>query len=78
MNEALNFLTWQFIGDSEWIFGKMVRGIVRDTVAEVYHDEEQGGWVWFTTQIKGKSTRGVAGSLHLAINDAERALEKLI
>ena len=40
---------WQLIGDNEWIFGKKVRGFVRDCVIHVYFDEEadlEGAWKW--------------------------------
>ena len=48
---TLDDKVWQLTGEDQWIFGVMVRGVVRKPVAEIYYDEHQydpvGDWVWF-------------------------------
>jgi hypothetical protein len=63
-------LTWQHVGDDSWLFGRMVRGLVRDPVAEAYYDEDHG-WVWF---LHGCQTRGLSSSLQQAIKSVEEIL----
>ena len=68
---------WQRTSGDEWIFGPMVRGIVREIVAEVYFNEKddsrEGGWIWLTLHGP-KMVRGNAPSLQHAAAFVEEAL----
>jgi len=71
----LNGLEWYRTSGDNWVFGPMVRGIIRDIKAEVYFDEEQlngkhGGWVWMV-RTKPDWTRGFAVSLIFAVEECE-------
>ena len=67
-------MEWQCIGDSNWVFGEKVRGIVRKSVAEVYYEEKsancQGAWLWFLVEI---DANGSSATLREAIVAAEKA-----
>lgn len=76
---------WQHLGDNDWVFGKKVRGIVRESMAEVYfndegHQDKYFGWVWFIRPNAGGTTvdRGVSHSLRSAVETAEIVLEKIL
>jgi hypothetical protein len=69
-------LTWQCVGDDEWEFGQVVRGMIREPLGEVYFDEEKDpGWVWFTLlPHPAESPRGRAYSRQQAAREVEQAL----
>lgn len=73
-------LVWQLHDLNEWVFGKMVRGVVRRPYfAEIYYDEDKNpSWAWFTT-MPGlhKLPRGFENCLDDAITAAEQALREL-
>lgn len=69
-------LTWQFQGDDQWVFGHVVRGLVRrPLMGDIYFDEERddprGGWIWiaYTEPIQ----RGLAYNLEFAAWKVEHA-----
>lgn len=72
----LDGLTWQCRGNDEWIFGEMVRGIVRKPVGEIYLDEEQKQpWVWFLRWLEeGKvAARGRSNTFQWAVDEVEKS-----
>jgi hypothetical protein len=80
-------LEWQQNGTDTWIFGTMVRGIVRDVVAEIYCDDSEKDckWVWFMVpplylcnKPPAHSLRGASSSFYLAIEEAEEAVRGLL
>lgn len=68
--------TWQFQGDDTWVFGELVRGLVRPVEADIYFDEEsdsrKGGWIWIVYCNRPK--RGRAITLETAALLAEAAM----
>jgi hypothetical protein len=68
---------WQLQGQDEWVFGIPVRGLIRTKIAEIYFDEEQGGWIWFVRGAPAYDSiteRGKAPTLSMAVELAEKAL----
>lgn len=63
-------MTWQHQGDNDWVFGPMVRGVVRKPVAEVYFND--GLWVWFLSA--DRTERGKELNFAWAVEAAEKAL----
>jgi len=71
-------LEWQHLGNNDWVLGKKVKGIVRESMAEVYFNEpvnDSYGWVWF---INSTNHRGASSSLRQAIEAAELVLESIL
>lgn len=66
---------WQFIG-SKWVFGLKIRGIVRESLAEVYWNEKAGTAQWAWTVFTDIRQFGTASTLIEAIETAENALNK--
>ena len=72
-------MIWQQHFEDEWVFGEMIRGMVRRPYfAEVYFDEDRDpGWVWYTTLSEGVSgPRGQANTLDDAITICENVLRE--
>jgi hypothetical protein len=67
--------TWQRVGDDEWEFGEVVRGMIREPVAELYFDEDLApvGWVWMVL-VLGNDGRGRAHNRREAARRVEEAL----
>lgn len=70
--------TWQFQGEDTWVFGELVRGLVRPIEADIYFDEEsdnrEGGWVWIVHRKGVQPARGRAYNLEFAVALAEAAM----
>lgn len=68
--------TWQEQGENEWVFGPLVRGIVRDKIGEFYYNksshDSRGGWTWFVLSRPGLAAgRGVCPSIARSIRECE-------
>ena len=67
-------LEWQCVGDDDWEFGQVVRGMIREIRGCVSFDPERntghGGWVWL---IPG-GPRGLAANRQ----DAARCVEEAV
>jgi hypothetical protein len=70
--------TWQRVGDDEWEFGEVVRGMIRDVKGCVYFDEDrdaaEGGWVWMVLLPGQQGPRGLAINRREAARRVEEAM----
>jgi hypothetical protein len=78
----LDKLTWQLVDPESdgWFLGTLIRGLVRNCVAQVYFDDEKddrrGGW-WWRVLVATNGLTGVAPNLESAIVAAEAAIEAM-
>lgn len=73
-------LEWQLIDENQWVFGRKVRGIVRDPIGEVYLDEERNpSWIWFVWKegVDEGRVRNACNNLRWAIEAVEAEVTKL-